>query len=100
MSDLPYPAATWQAVEACGAAVETALGRQGVLLTMGGEPTFVPFNPEGAEWQTAMAASIWHTGQGGLVGFAGDGDAGICDAGSTDAAESSSSSSSTLASRP
>lgn len=53
MPDLPYSAATWKAVEACGGAVETALGRQGVLLTMGGEPTFVPFNPEGAEWQTA-----------------------------------------------
>lgn len=38
---------------ACGEAVEALLDRSGVRLTMGGEPTFVPPNPQGAEWSTA-----------------------------------------------
>ncbi len=50
---LPYPAATWQRVRACGDAVEASLAKSGVLLTLGGEPTFVPVAPSGAEWQTA-----------------------------------------------
>ncbi len=33
--------------------VEGSLAKTGVLLTMGGEPTFVPINPIGLEWQTA-----------------------------------------------
>jgi uncharacterized protein (DUF2126 family) len=49
----PYAAPSWKKLTACGAAVEAALGRGGVLLTMGGEPTFVPTSPSGAEWQTA-----------------------------------------------
>lgn len=34
-------------------AVESSLQKSGVVLTMGGEPTFVPLRPEGAEWNTA-----------------------------------------------
>ena len=49
----PYSASTWKEILACGAAVEASLQRSGVLLTMGGEPTFVPMAPLGAEWQTA-----------------------------------------------
>lgn len=49
----PYSAATWSAIKACGQAVERSLQTSGVLLTMGGEPTFVPVRPDGAEWQTA-----------------------------------------------
>jgi uncharacterized protein (DUF2126 family) len=49
----PYSAETWKKILACGDAVEASLGRSGVLLTMGGEPTFVPVSPSGAEWQTA-----------------------------------------------
>lgn len=33
--------------------VEKALSNQSVILTMGGEPTFIPKNPEGAEWNFA-----------------------------------------------
>ncbi|MBS0632372.1 MAG: transglutaminase family protein [Verrucomicrobia bacterium] len=49
----PYTAAHWEKIQACGDAVEASLGRSGVLLTMGGEPTFVPTAPDGAEWRTA-----------------------------------------------
>ncbi|HZP60074.1 MAG TPA: transglutaminase family protein [Opitutaceae bacterium] len=49
----PYSAKTWKQVRAFGETVETALGRAGVQLSMGGEPTFVPLAPDGAEWQTA-----------------------------------------------
>ena len=38
---------------AAAAAVEELLSRHKVALTMGGEPTFVPLRPEGAEWATA-----------------------------------------------
>jgi uncharacterized protein (DUF2126 family) len=37
----------------CAVAVEQTLAARDVVLTMGGEPTFVPLKPEGAEWQTA-----------------------------------------------
>jgi len=47
------PDPTWRAITACGDAVERALRERGVALTMGGEPTFVPDVPDGAEWQTA-----------------------------------------------
>lgn len=40
-------------VRACADAVEKTLSAAGVQLTMGGEPTFVPLRPEGAEWTTA-----------------------------------------------
>ncbi len=49
----PYSAETWKSILACGDSVEASLARSGVLLTMGGEPTFVPISPSGAEWQTA-----------------------------------------------
>ena len=35
------------------AAVEHRLKQAGIRLTMGGEPTLVPFEPEGAEWSVA-----------------------------------------------
>ena len=37
-------------IEAFAEAVETALERQKLRLTMGGEPTFIPEEPEGPEW--------------------------------------------------
>ncbi len=49
----PFPAPIWKSIRACGTAVEASLQRSGVALTMGGEPTFVPVHPTGAEWQTA-----------------------------------------------
>lgn len=49
----PYDTAEWDAIRACGNAVEASLQRSGIRLSMGGEPTFVPDRPEGAEWQTA-----------------------------------------------
>ncbi|MCX6938050.1 MAG: transglutaminase family protein [Verrucomicrobia bacterium] len=41
------------ALAACALAVENTLTTANVVLTMGGEPTFVPRRPEGAEWATA-----------------------------------------------
>ncbi len=41
------------ALATCAASVEKTLSTREVGLTMGGEPTFVPLQPEGAEWQTA-----------------------------------------------
>ena len=38
---------------ACADVVERTLAAADVVLTMGGEPTFVPLRPEGAEWSTA-----------------------------------------------
>src|SRR5688572_27360161 len=52
-STAPYRAADWKRICACGQSVEALLDRSGVQLTMGGEPTFVPTHPSGAEWQTA-----------------------------------------------
>ncbi len=40
-------------ISSCAAAVEASLRRTDVAITMGGEPTFVPLQPEGAEWATA-----------------------------------------------
>src|SRR4051812_3439517 len=48
-----YSPSTWKSILACGTAVEAALERHDVHLTMGGEPTFVPVSPDGAEWKTA-----------------------------------------------
>lgn len=53
MISAPYSDAAWTAIRACGDTVEAALARTGVPLTMGGEPTFVPTTPTGAEWQVA-----------------------------------------------
>ncbi len=53
MNAAPYSDAVWKKILACGASTEALLGRTGVALTMGGEPTFVPTEPDGAEWQTA-----------------------------------------------
>ena len=50
---MPYTAPVWKSLRACGDAVEASLAKSNVLLTMGGEPTFVPVAPSGAEWQTA-----------------------------------------------
>ncbi len=41
------------ALAACSEAVERVLAAANVVLTMGGEPTFVPHRPDGAEWNTA-----------------------------------------------
>ncbi|MBC8009349.1 MAG: transglutaminase family protein [Burkholderiales bacterium] len=41
------------ALAACSDAVERVLASADVVLTMGGEPTFVPLSPDGAEWNTA-----------------------------------------------
>src|SRR4051812_25127548 len=49
----PYPSKIWDRIRACGDSVEASLTKSGVQLTLGGEPTFVPFNPEGAEWSIA-----------------------------------------------
>ncbi|MBW8780382.1 MAG: transglutaminase family protein [Verrucomicrobia bacterium] len=49
----PYRPATWSAIRACADAVEASFARSGLLLTMGGEPTFIPYDPQGPEWNTA-----------------------------------------------
>src|SRR5689334_2469732 len=48
-----YSDAIWRDIRQCGDTVEAALQRADLHLTMGGEPTFVPTSPDGAEWQTA-----------------------------------------------
>jgi uncharacterized protein (DUF2126 family) len=52
LPNAPYGNEAWKGVVACGRAVEASLERTGVRLTMGGEPTFVPQRPHGAEWRT------------------------------------------------
>ncbi len=47
------PASAEPSLSSCGEAVEALLARASVRLTMGGEPTFVPCDPQGAEWNTA-----------------------------------------------
>lgn len=42
---------TW--MERAAAEAEARLQRQGINLTLGGEPTYVPSQPTGAEWQVA-----------------------------------------------
>lgn len=49
----PYAPESWKKISACGDATEALLARSGVLLTMGGEPTFIPLEPNGAEWSVA-----------------------------------------------
>jgi uncharacterized protein (DUF2126 family) len=53
MTTAPYSEAAWRGVLGCADGVEALLAQHGVQLTMGGEPTFVPTVPDGAEWQTA-----------------------------------------------
>lgn len=53
MSHAPYSASAWKHIVLCGESVERLLAKIGLHLTMGGEPTFVPLHPDGAEWQTA-----------------------------------------------
>ena len=42
-----------RAISRCAACVEQSMARSDITITMGGEPTFVPLHPEGAEWATA-----------------------------------------------
>jgi uncharacterized protein (DUF2126 family) len=53
MKSAPYPSATWSAIRTCGEAVEASFAGSGMLFTMGGEPTFIPHDPQGPEWHTA-----------------------------------------------
>jgi len=53
MSHAPYAEATWKKILDCGQQVEASLRSGQIALTMGGEPTFVPLQPQGAEWQTS-----------------------------------------------
>src|SRR5688500_9525949 len=53
MADTSYSTNTWKKIQASADGVEAALTARGIHVTMGGEPTFVPTSPEGAEWQTA-----------------------------------------------
>ena len=65
----PYSEEQWQRIEALGHAIDSALERDDVRLTMGGEPTFVAVDdPDGAEWNTdalgptkrVRAAELFH----------------------------------------
>lgn len=49
----PYGDPTWREIKAFSDVVEASLQQNEVALSMGGEPTFVPHSPDGAEWQTA-----------------------------------------------
>ena len=49
----PYSTSTWSSVRACTDAVEASFAQSGMLFTMGGEPTFIPQDPQGPEWNTA-----------------------------------------------
>ncbi len=49
----PYSSSAWSAIRACADAVESSFAQSGMLFTMGGEPTFIPHNPQGPEWNTA-----------------------------------------------
>ncbi len=49
----PVPRKLPPALADCGRAVERSLAKTDVAITMGGEPTFVPVDPSGAEWATA-----------------------------------------------
>lgn len=49
----PYLSDDFEQIYRFADQVEASLSKNGVFLTMGGEPTFVPKYPQGAEWQTA-----------------------------------------------
>ena len=46
-------ATAYATLEATAEAVEARLQAAGIELTLGGEPTYVPLNPKGAEWSVA-----------------------------------------------
>ena len=47
---IPGPA---EAIPGPAEVIEQRLGQAGVQLTIGGEPTLVPLEPDGAEWNVA-----------------------------------------------
>jgi uncharacterized protein (DUF2126 family)/transglutaminase-like putative cysteine protease len=50
----PYTEEAWAAINALGEAIDGRMGKAGMHLTMGGEPTFVSIDDmEGAEWNTS-----------------------------------------------
>lgn len=58
---------------ATDAAVEAHLAGLGVALTMGGEPTFVPERPKGAEWSiAALGPTKLHVARAMTAAFIGD----------------------------
>lgn len=48
-----YPSSEWKKIQNCSRQVEKMILESGQILTMGGEPTFVPFAPNGDEWSNA-----------------------------------------------
>jgi uncharacterized protein (DUF2126 family) len=48
-----YRTGEWKKIQSCSRLVEKLIQQSGQVLTMGGEPTFVPFSPNGEEWSTA-----------------------------------------------
>ena len=79
----PFETPDWEALDAVGEAVEAALTKQDVRLTMGGEPTFVSIDDfESPEWNTdasgptkpVIARQLLHRlrdrfGKGGLLHY-------------------------------
>ncbi len=64
----PYSPAQWQEILAQGQAVDQALARGDVRLTMGGEPTFVcATDMEAAEWNTDAAGPTKRSYAGKLI---------------------------------
>ena len=50
---VPYSTTDWTSIRACADTVEASFAQSGMLFTMGGEPTFIPHDPQGPEWNTA-----------------------------------------------
>ena len=64
----PYTEDQWKRIESLGHEVDARLRRQGLTLTMGGEPTFVSIDDmEGAEWNTAAVGPTKRRLAGELV---------------------------------
>ena len=53
MKPKKQPKSGGPSLDAVGEKVEAFFVERGVPLTLGGEPTYVPVNPEGAEWSVA-----------------------------------------------